>query len=78
LLSVYASCPHQLMNAWTNLYENWYVYNGNRAHLSSVLHKSFPSVCLYVYSPVVARQRLGKNVTAAVNTHATTEELLDA
>jgi hypothetical protein len=31
-----------------------------------------------VYPPSVARQRLGKNVTAATNTHATTEELLDA
>jgi hypothetical protein len=26
----------------------------------------------------IARQRLGKNVTAAINTHATIEELLDA
>jgi hypothetical protein len=28
--------------------------------------------------PIVARQRLGRNVTAVTNTHATTEELLDA
>jgi hypothetical protein len=28
------------------------------------------SVCLYVYPPTVARQRLGKNVTAETNTHA--------
>jgi hypothetical protein len=28
--------------------------------------------------PVVARQRLGRNVTAVTNTHATIEELLDA
>jgi hypothetical protein len=28
--------------------------------------------------PIVARQRLGKNVTAATNTHAKIEELLDA
>jgi hypothetical protein len=28
--------------------------------------------------PIVARQRLGKNVTAATNRHATIEELLDA
>jgi hypothetical protein len=32
---------------------------------------------LYVYLPIVSRQRLGKNVTAATNTHATIE-LLDA
>jgi hypothetical protein len=30
-----------------------------------------------VYPPIVARQRLGKNVTAATNTHETIEELLD-
>jgi hypothetical protein len=29
-------------------------------------------------APVVARQRLGENVTAAMNTHATTGESLDA
>jgi hypothetical protein len=34
-------------------------------------------VGLSVYSPIVARQRLGKNVTAAMITHATIE-LLDA
>jgi hypothetical protein len=28
--------------------------------------------------PTVPRQRLGRNVTAVTNTHATTEELLDA
>jgi hypothetical protein len=32
-------------------------------------------VCLYVY---VARQRLGRNLTAGTNIHAVTEELLDA
>jgi hypothetical protein len=26
------------------------------------------TLCVYVYHPVVARQRLGKNVTAAKNT----------
>jgi hypothetical protein len=33
------------------------------------------SVCV---PPVIARQRLGKNVSAATNTHTTTEDLLDA
>jgi hypothetical protein len=28
-------------------------------------------MCLYVYPPIVARQRLGRNVTAVTNTHAT-------
>jgi hypothetical protein len=30
------------------------------------------------FSPVVARQRLGKNVIVATNTHETIEEMLDA
>jgi hypothetical protein len=34
-------------------------------------------VCVCV-SPIAARQRLGRNVTAVMNTHATIEELLDA
>jgi hypothetical protein len=63
----------QLLNAWTNLYENWYVYHGSWAQLKAVLHKSLPSV--YVYPLIVARQQLGKNVT---NTQATLEEFLDA
>jgi hypothetical protein len=34
-------------------------------------------VCLYVYPPIVARQRIGTNVTTATNTHETIEELFD-
>jgi hypothetical protein len=37
------------------------------------INLSHQSVCLYVYLAIVARQRLGKNVTAA-----TIEEMLDA
>jgi hypothetical protein len=51
------------------------------ANLNGVLHKSpnpHQYVCLHVYPPIVARQLLGKNVTATTNTHATIEELLDA
>jgi hypothetical protein len=36
------------------------------------------SVCLYVYPSTVVRQRLGKIGTAATNTQATIEGLLDA
>jgi hypothetical protein len=32
------------------------------------------SVCLYVYPPSFAKQRLGKNVIAAMNTYGTVEE----
>jgi hypothetical protein len=41
------------------------------------INRCHQSVCLYVYPPFVARKRLGKNVTAATNSHATIEELLD-
>jgi hypothetical protein len=37
---------HQLMNAWSNPYETWYVYHGNWTHLNDVLHKSLPAVCV--------------------------------
>jgi hypothetical protein len=39
---------YQCLNAWSNLYETWYVYYGTWAHLSGVLHKSLPSVCVLV------------------------------
>jgi hypothetical protein len=35
-------------------------------------------VCVSVSPPIVARQRLGRDVTAVTNTHAAIEELLDA
>jgi hypothetical protein len=41
------------------------------------INPSHQSVSVYVYPFDVAMQRLGKNVTAATNTHETTEELLD-
>jgi hypothetical protein len=53
---------------------NWISYQG----IWTRLYKSHPSASLSVFSPVVARQRLGKNVTAATNTHTTTEESLGA
>jgi hypothetical protein len=34
-------------------------------------------MCLYVKPPILARHRLGKNVTAAANIYATIEGLLD-
>jgi hypothetical protein len=42
-------------------------------------HKSPLSICVPVFIfPTVAKQRHGKNVRAATNTHVTIEELLDA
>jgi hypothetical protein len=46
--------------------------------INGILHKYPPSVCVPVHSPISARQQLSKNITAATNTHATIEELLDA
>jgi hypothetical protein len=37
----------------------------------------YQSVCLHVYPPTVARNRFGKNVTAATNAHERIEELLE-
>jgi hypothetical protein len=79
--------PHQLLNGWTNLYETLYVYHGTWAHQNCIPHKSLPPVCVSVCvarqwlsknPPIIARQRLGKSVTVATNTHTTMEELLDA
>jgi hypothetical protein len=44
------------------------------AYFINPAHQSL-SVCVF---PYVARQRLGKNVTAATNTHATMEGLVNA
>jgi hypothetical protein len=41
------------------------------------INPSHQSVCLYEYPTLVARQQLGKNVTAAMNTQGTIGELLN-
>jgi hypothetical protein len=81
-VSVYP-LPHQLLNAWTNLCETWYVYHCTWAHLKGLLHKSVPSVCVPVcvsllslldncsvkfIPPFFASQLLGRHVPAATNT----------
>jgi hypothetical protein len=38
------------------------------------INPSHQSLYLYVYPPIVARERLGENVTTATNTRATIEE----
>jgi hypothetical protein len=77
-----------IFNGWISLYETWYVHHGTRVHLNGLIKKSLPSVCVSVCvssyrciatarfsknPPIVARQRLGRNVTAERNTHATAE-----
>jgi hypothetical protein len=39
---------YQLLNVRTSLYETLYVYHSTWFHLSGVLHKSFPSVCVSI------------------------------
>jgi hypothetical protein len=81
--SPYSLCvcilPYQLLNGWTNLNETWYVisWHLSPSQLRTLLIPTI-SLCPYVYSTVVARQRHGKKVTATTNTHGTIEELLDA
>jgi hypothetical protein len=50
--------PYQLLRGWTSLYETC-------LSPSQRLASYIPPISLY---PIVARQRLGKNVTAAANT----------
>jgi hypothetical protein len=79
-LCVCQSPPYKLLNAWTNLYETWYVYYGTWTHLNCILHKSFPSVSVPLYvsvfsllgkgsvkcmPPFVSRELLGKHVATA-------------
>jgi hypothetical protein len=44
--------PPQLLNAWTRLYETWYVHHGTWAHINGVIHKSLPSACLCMCIPL--------------------------
>jgi hypothetical protein len=41
------------------------------------INPSHQSVCLYVYTHIVARQQIGKKVTATKNTHTVIQELLE-
>jgi hypothetical protein len=63
-LCVYESTflPYLILNAWTNIYETWYVRHGNWVHLNCMHHTrtSIPSV--YAYPSIFARQRLTKNI----------------
>jgi hypothetical protein len=75
--------PPSTLNAWTSLYETWYAYHGNWAHLNGVLHKSLPSVCVSSCLSIlslqgngsvnciphfIAKQRLDKHVSTQKNT----------
>jgi hypothetical protein len=52
-MSVYFS--YQFLNAWTNLYETWYVRHDTWTHPNGVRYKSLLSVCVSLWvSPFVA------------------------
>jgi hypothetical protein len=71
--------PYTFLNAWSNLYEfDMYVMAFKPVSTVYFINPCPQSVFLYVYFPLVARQRLSKKVTAETNTQATTEELMDA
>jgi hypothetical protein len=60
--------PLSTFDYLANLYEPWYVYHGTWAHLSGVLHKSLPSVCVCMcIFLIVARQWLDRHVPMATN-----------
>jgi hypothetical protein len=84
--SPYCLCVCMSVNTWTNLYETWYfyVYYDTWTHLSGVLRKSLPSVCVTVclsllslpskgsadcILPSIVRQRLDEHVLPSTNTH---------
>jgi hypothetical protein len=58
------------LNAWTNIYETWYVHHGICAHLNGVLHTFLSSVRVSVCVSllIVASQRLGEHIPPAKNT----------
>jgi hypothetical protein len=61
--------PYQLLIGGTNFYETLCIMASEPISTAYFINPShYVSMCI---SPTVARQRLGENVTAATNTHAT-------
>jgi hypothetical protein len=60
----------------SNTYE--YIMATNPISTAYFINPSHQSVCLFLLPPIVARQQIGVNVTAATNTYENIEELLDA
>jgi hypothetical protein len=80
MLSVYPSPPPPV-NFWVPqpifMKISVYIMAPEPIPMAYFINPSHRSMCLHVYLPIAAKQRLGKNVTAATNTHAI-EELLNA
>jgi hypothetical protein len=71
--------PYKLLNAWTNMYEIWYVYHEIWTHLNVVFHKSLRSVCVSVF--VFPLLLLGNDSVYTLprqRIHETIDELLNA
>jgi hypothetical protein len=77
--SLFCVCMYPPINFWIPepIFLKLAVYIMTPEPISTAyfINPSHQSLCLYIY---VARQRLGKNVAAATNTHVTIKELLDA
>jgi hypothetical protein len=54
-----------------------YIMTAEPISTAYFINPSHQSVCLYVCTLIIARQLLGKSITAATNTHARIEKLLD-
>jgi hypothetical protein len=81
LCDLHSVCISPLINFWTPgpifMKLRTFIMASEPVSTANFLNPSHQSVCLYVYPPLLARQRLGKNVTVTMNTYATIEELLD-
>jgi hypothetical protein len=68
-----------VLNAWPDLYENSYVYDGTWTHPNAVLHKSHPSVCAPLCISTLDFHRDGLTETFPRQPiHATVGEMLEA
>jgi hypothetical protein len=66
---------YEVLNFWMNetvfMILGMYIVTPKPISTAYFTNPSHQSVCLHVYPSIVVRQRLGKNVTATMNTHAT-------
>jgi hypothetical protein len=94
MLSVYLCiCISPLSDSefLNQLYETWNLYHATRALLNCVRHKFLPTVCVYIYIPLLLLGKGSvevlillpgkgcvKDVTVSTNIEATIKELLDS
>jgi hypothetical protein len=73
-------CESPLINFWMRepifMKLGMYIIAPEPISTAYFINPSHQSVCLYVYPLIVAKQRLGRRILAATNTHVI-EELLD-